>query len=194
VNALDFAVLIAAAAAGVGGWRQGLLVRVVTSIAAVGGVLLCARNVDWIAERLPGASSTPRLLGVLAALVIGWVGGRLVGGIAGRWLRDRIPTKTLQRTDQLAGLGVGVVGVGITLWLAAPVMFLLPGWPSTAAQDSKIISTLRTSVGLAPLPIDTDLWPQVPKLDGLRFPRSTLPSLPGVPVPTFPVLPTLPNS
>jgi hypothetical protein len=178
MNALDVAVLIAAGAAGVGGWRQGLLVRVVTGVAAVGGVLLCARNVDWIAERLPGLTSAPRMIAVLASLVIGWIGGRLFGGLAGRWLRDRIPTKTLRRTDQAAGSGVGVIGVAITLWLAAPVMFLLPGWPSSVAQDSTIVSTLRTSVGLAPLPIDPSLWPKVPKLDGLRFPETPIPSVP----------------
>jgi uncharacterized membrane protein required for colicin V production len=158
VNSLDVVIILVALAAAVGGWRQGLVLRLITSAGAIGGVLLAAANVDVIAERLPGASSAPRILGVMGALFLGWFVGRLLGGFIGRWFRERIPTRTLQRADRLMGSVVGAAGVGFTLWLAAPVMFLLPGWPATVAFESKLIRTLDSAVGLAPLPIDPSLW------------------------------------
>jgi uncharacterized integral membrane protein len=158
VNTLDVVIVLAALAAAVGGWRQGLIVRVITGVSAIGGVLLAARNVDWVAQRLPGASSAPRILAVLGALFLGFFIGRIVGGFVGRWFRERIPTRTLQRADRLMGSAVGAAGVGFTLWLAAPVMFLLPGWPATLAFESKLIRSLDSAVGLAPLPIDPSIW------------------------------------
>jgi hypothetical protein len=168
MNALDIGVMLAGGAAAVGGWRQGIVVRVVTGCGAVGGVLLAAANVDWIAHRLPGVKSAPRLAAVLASLVVGWVVGRIVGGIVGRWFRNRIPTKTLQRVDRLFGAGAGVIGVGVTLWLAAPVLKLLPGWPSETTKSSVAVRQLTDAVGLAPLPIDPTLWKTIPSIPKIQ--------------------------
>jgi Colicin V production protein len=169
VNALDIGFLLAAGAAAVGGWRQGIVVRIATSCGSVGGVLLAAANVDWIAKRLPGVKNAPKILAVLAALVIGWVGGRLLGGFIGRWFRGRIPTKTLQKTDRLAGFAAGVFSVALTLWLATPVLKLLPGWPSRVSSESVAIRRMTDAVGLAPLPIDPTLW---------KVPSRILPTVP----------------
>jgi hypothetical protein len=160
VNSFDVACLVAASAAAFAGWRVGLLVRLVSSAGAVGGLLLAAANIDAVAVRLPRADSTPRLVGVLAALLIGWVGGRLVGGLVGRWLRNRMP-EPIARTDRLLGAGAGVTGVCVAVWLAAPVMRLLPGWPSRSVSESSVVKQLDATVGLAPLPFDGSLWPDV---------------------------------
>jgi hypothetical protein len=53
-----------------------------------------------------------------------------------------------------------------TVWLAAPVMQLLPGWPSSAVGDSVVVRQLDRSVGLAPLPIDPSMWPTPGGLSG----------------------------
>ncbi len=158
MNGLDLACLLASGAAAVGGWRQGIVVRIVTSCGSIAGVLLAASNVDWIAKHLPAAQRTPRLVAVLLSLAVGWIAGRWIGAIAGRWFRRRIPTRALQKFDRLAGSMAGLLGVAVTLWLAAPVMKLLPGWPSRVVQGSVVTKALDRTAGVAPLPIDTDLW------------------------------------
>lgn len=157
MNGFDIACAIAAFAAMFGGWRQGIVVRCASSAGALGGLLFAAANVDAVARRLPRADSTPRLVGVVASLGIGWLVGRVVGGMVGRWLRDRLPVG-LAQSDRLVGSAAGLVGVLVTVWLAAPVMSLLPGWPSRAVGDSRIVQRLDQSVGLAPLPVDERLW------------------------------------
>ncbi len=157
MNGFDIACSIAAAAAMFGGWRQGIVVRIASSAGALGGLLLAAANVDAVAARLPRADSTPRLVGVIASLAIGWLLGRILGGLAGRWLRKRLPAG-LAQSDRLIGASAGLVGVLLTIWLAAPVMTLLPGWPSRAVGDSRVVDRLDQTIGLAPLPIDQNLW------------------------------------
>ncbi len=165
MSPFDLGCAIAAAAAAFGGWRQGIVVRLVTGAGALVGLLFAARNVDAIALRLPRADSSPRLVGVLLSLLIGWVAGRFIGGIVGRWVRNRLP-ETLIASDRAIGSAAGVCGVLFTVWLAAPVMQLLPGWPSSAVGDSVVVRQLDRSVGFAPLPIDPSLWPTPGELTG----------------------------
>ena len=156
---------LAAIAAALGGWRQGIVVRLVTGAGATLGLLGAARHVDTIARRLPKADSTPRVAGVLLSLLFGWMVGRLIGGIAGRWIRHRLP-ETLIASDRVVGSAAGVAGVVLIVWLAAPVMALLPGWPSSAVADSTMVRQLDQRIGLAPLPIDPSLWPTGDELSG----------------------------
>ncbi len=58
----------------------------------------------------------------------------------------------------MIGASAGLVGVLVTVWLAAPVMTLLPGWPSRTVGKSQIVERLDQSVGLAPIPVDERLW------------------------------------
>jgi hypothetical protein len=190
VNALDLAVLIAAVTALIGGWRQGIIVRVARGVGAVVGLLLVAANTEFVTERSPWSSRLGTVLWVMAALLVGWVLGRWAGELIGRAVRYRLPEALVGVPDRALGSGLAVVTVAITLWLAAPVMLLLPGWPSSLASDSTAVLRLRDAIGLAPLPIDADVISELIARGSRTRVPTELP-LP-VPVPVPDLAPSLP--
>jgi uncharacterized membrane protein required for colicin V production len=195
LNALDFVILIALVAAGVGGWRQGIVARICIAVATVLGVLLAARNVGWITRHIPQLGDSPGILGVLLALAIGAIAGRVVGTIAGKWIRRRLPTKPVQQADRLLGAGAGALGTLFVVWLSGPLLGLIPGWPSSQWHGSRVATAMGNVLPAAPNPLGNARF----AIAGARFPQifssvkqgAELLDAVGV-LPSIPPLPTLP--
>ena len=183
MNGLDLAVGLALVAATVSGYRQGLLSRICTVVGSVGGLLLVAANLRWVVARLPIGDRRPGLVGVLIALGLGAIVGRIAGVVIGRWLRRRLPTHPVRQADRLGGAGLGAAGVAVVVWLAAPLFALVPGWPSamlagsrSGALVAKRLPAPPNAVGSLRFLLDNASFPQVLSslLPGFRAQNSVL--------------------
>jgi uncharacterized membrane protein required for colicin V production len=158
LNALDVVFLVVLIAAATGGWRKGIIARICTAFGLIGGVLLAARNAAWITSVLPLNSEDPGVVGVVIALMIGAVGGRIVGTLVGHWIKRRLPTRPLQSADRLVGAVAGGAGALVVVWLSGPFLGLIPGWPSTQWQGSRIASEVTTRLPAPPNPLGDARW------------------------------------
>ncbi len=136
MNGLDVVLILFALFAFVGGYRKGLLVRVVIWVATLLGLFLAASNIGAILKLMGKPAVKNRFAAILLALVGGLVVGRLVGQLLGSWFKSRIPTRPLRSLDRYAGGIVGIGGVLLTGWLALPLLTQVPGWPATSTRGS----------------------------------------------------------
>ena len=150
MNGLDIAIGVSCLAAFVGGYRAGLVSRVTAWLGLFLGLLLAAKNVSALTARFTHGS-TRRPGAVLAVLVGGAVLGRVTGLIFGRWVQNRLPTRPVRTVNRLAGGGVGLLGVLVTVWLVTPLLAFVPGWPAEAARRSVIATSLSNN---APFRVD----------------------------------------
>lgn len=146
MNGLDVAIVIGSVCAFVGGYRRGLIARVVMWVCVVVTMLLAAENMAQLVGLFHRSEGRPQARQVVVVVVGSLVLGRVLGAIAGHWVRRRIPTRPLRFVDRAAGGAAGVAGVAITLWLATPVLAFLPGWPSGAVRSSVLATTLSRRV------------------------------------------------
>ncbi len=153
MNALDVVITVAAVAAATGGWRQGIVVRLCIAGFSLAGVLLAARNVGWITSKIAPLGENPGTFGVIVALAIGLVSGRIIGTLIGRWVRHRLPTRPIQTLDHVAGAAAGLIGVVTAVWLSGPFLGLIPGWPSSQWQSSRIALAVSSSLPTPPNPL-----------------------------------------
>lgn len=150
MNGLDIAIGLSCLAAFVGGYRAGLLSRVVAWLGLFLGLLLAAKNISALTARFTNGA-TRRPGAVLLVLVAGAVLGRVTGMIFGRWVQNRLPTRPVRTVNRLAGGGVGLLGVLVTVWLVTPLLAFVPGWPANAARSSAIATSLSNN---APFRVD----------------------------------------
>jgi uncharacterized membrane protein required for colicin V production len=150
VNWLDLAILALVALAGWAGWRLGFARRVTSWLGLLGGLAAAS----WLLPHVLPPESSPSgpsrftlSAGILlAGAFIGQLLGTLVGNRLG-WLVDRAK---LTRLDAVGGLGAGVAGVVLALWIVLPTMADVPGWPSEQARGSATARALDSTFGQPP--------------------------------------------
>ena len=171
MSALDIALGVGAAAAFVGGYRSGLIVRVLTWLGTVLGLFLVVRNLSTIRRAITATSGFPETVVFGLILLVGAVGGKAFGYVMGKWIRHNLPGRTLAKADRWAGAALGVVGIAALFWVARPLLALTPGWPSEVTRDSlvadaferrlpsppSILRDARRSLSAGILPQVTDL-------------------------------------
>lgn len=138
MSTLDIALALAAFAAFVGGYRNGLIIRLFAWVGTVLGLLVVARNLAAIRRVLSVADDVPEALVFGLILGAGAIAGKAFGYVTGRWIRRNLPGRTLARADRWAGAAAGVAGVAALFWVARPLLALVPGWPSEITRDSVI--------------------------------------------------------
>ncbi len=158
MNALDIVILLAVVAAATGGWRRGIVERICTAVGVILGVLVAARNVSRITSYVPSLGDDPGIVGVIIAIGLGAIIGRIVGMLAGRWFKNRLPTRPLQTADRGFGAAAGAVSTLIIVWLSGPFLGLIPGWPSEQWRSSAIAAQVAGVLPAPPNPLGNARW------------------------------------
>jgi S1-C subfamily serine protease len=142
-NVLDAVLVVIGLLALLRGWRQGALVQLLSLGGLVLGLLAGAwaapRITAWFIDDAGGGAALLSLGLLLVAIVVGQgIGVRL--GLRLRRGVDRVGAGTL---DRALGLGVGVVGTALVVWLLAGLVAQGPVPAlSRQVQDSEILGAL----------------------------------------------------
>jgi S1-C subfamily serine protease len=144
MNLLDLILVLLAVSAAVGGYRLGLLARVVSWLGLVVGVLLGAALLPDLMGRLHGASDMSLVLVAVATLLGCALVGQGLGLTLGSKLHIALPDGPARRVDRAAGAVSGTFGVLVGLWLLLPTLASVPGWTSDQARTSLIASEVNS--------------------------------------------------
>lgn len=130
----------------ISGYRQGLLVGLLSLGGFVGGAVAAMSIVPALADGLdPGPRRSVVVL--IGVIVIAWT-GQFIGAVIGARLRDGVPHGSAAAADQLAGALAGVVAVALVAWFVAGAV---RGGPSPGLSRQVAQSRVVAAVdGLAP--------------------------------------------
>jgi S1-C subfamily serine protease len=138
---IDLALVAVLIGYAVSGYRQGLVVGVLSLGGFVGGSLLAMWVVPNLAAGLQ-AGVQRSLIVLVAVLVMAWL-GQFVGSLVGVRLRDELFEQPGAKVDQALGAVAGVVAVSMVMWFVGGA---LRGGPSPvlarAVADSRVLTTI----------------------------------------------------
>lgn len=152
MNLLDVVVVGLALAAAVGGHQFGFLKRAASWVGlllgAFVGMLLLPAAVRLVGDPSPSGA----LLIVAVVVVVGAFLGQAAGLVIGHRLREAVHESAAHhvRTDRMLGAAAGGLSVLVGVWLLAPVMADLPGWPSRLARSSLVARSVSAVLPSAP--------------------------------------------
>lgn len=135
---LDIALVVFAVSAALGGYRLGFLARASSWLGLAVGVVAGALVLPELLPRIEGASDVTTMLVAVATMVGCALIGQALGLVLGSKLHAELPLGAARRTDQVAGAGVGVVGVLVVLWILLPTLAHVQGWTAEQARTSRI--------------------------------------------------------
>ncbi|GAA4798491.1 MarP family serine protease [Corynebacterium canis] len=138
---VDIAILVIVVLALIGGWRQGALTSVLSTVGVIAGLIIGAA----IAPFAMSYTSHTALRFLLAiGIVVFFLGmGNLVGGIAGTALRDSMPFKSFQLADSAIGSVFQALATLVVVWLLAiPLATSAPDSIATSIRSSKTLSVV----------------------------------------------------
>ncbi len=143
---LDVVLVVAAVLFAISGYRQGLVVGLLSFVGFLGGGVLGARIAPSIAdtalfERFPRAVVGLGIVFVLASA------GQVLASLVGTSLRRRVTWKAARSADAAGGALVSVVGLLLVAWLVGRAAASAP-YPTVAAQvrNSVIIGAVDGAV------------------------------------------------
>jgi S1-C subfamily serine protease len=144
VNGLDLAIIAAAVAAGVGGWRLGFIARVFAWAGVALGLIVGVRYVPRVVTAFGGTSSDDRVtvaaLFLVLVATLGQALGLGIGVLVHRFTNDS--GRPLPRWDRVAGAAIGTIGVLALVWMIVPSLATAKGWPARMARGSTVISVV----------------------------------------------------
>lgn len=152
MNLLDLVVTGVALAAAVGGYQLGFVKRAASwgglVIGAYAGILLAPVAIRVVGDLSPSGA----LLIIAVVVVVAAFVGQAIGLVIGHRARAVVHENAAQhaRTDRLVGAAAGGLSVVIGVWLIAPVMAGLPGWPSRLARTSLVARSVSAVFPAAP--------------------------------------------
>lgn len=138
MNALDLGIIAAAVAAGVGGYRLGFVARAASWFGMVVGIGAGAYVARPVLEAMADAEDSQRLLASVGLLVGGAFLGQAFGLVVGSRLHYSLPEGPARATDRVGGVGAGVLGIVVAVWLLTPAMAEAPGVAAQLARGSVI--------------------------------------------------------
>jgi S1-C subfamily serine protease len=153
VNLFDLGILVAAALAGLGGWRMGFLARVFSWLGLALGLYFAVRYLPNVVELFNVSGSLPRVCLAVAALLAGAFVGQALGLMVGARLHAVLPLGGVRTADRAVGSVLGVIGVLATVWLLAPSLAAVQGTISQLTTGSAIarwVSNEALSHGVHP--------------------------------------------
>ncbi len=140
MNALDAVVVVAALAAGIGGWRFGFVARLLAWAGVALGLMIGIRFVPGVVTAFGGTAADDRVTVALLFLVLVATLGQGVGLAVGALVhRIRPEVRGLPSWDRAAGAALGVLGVLTLLWMTIPSLATAQGWPARAARGSTVV-------------------------------------------------------
>lgn len=173
MNTLDIVILVAAVAAGVGGWRLGFLARVASWIGLAIGIVVSARLLPAAIRTFGGPSPTSKLVIAAVVLIGGAFLGQAIGLLAGSALGRFLPLGPVRMLDRGVGTVVGALGIIVSIWLLLPSIAEVPGSPARMARESVIARFVDSHFPRPPNTLDAlrrvvgeSQFPQV--FEGLR--------------------------
>jgi len=168
MNLLDLIILVAAVAAGVGGYRLGFLARATSWIGLGVGLYVSARLLPTVVELLgDGSGSTSRLLVAAIVLLGGAFLGQGLGLLAGLRLRTVLPPGPVRVADRGVGAFLGVLGVVLVLWFLLPAMSQVKGSSARLTRSSRVAGVIDEV-----LPRPPETWQSLRTLVGdVDFPQ-----------------------
>jgi S1-C subfamily serine protease len=166
VNLADVIMLGMVAAAAVGGYRMGLVTRLVTWLTTVAGLILAVRLLPMVLERLDTRDQGTVLVVSAVLVMVGMFGGQAVGMAISSRLRPPSVGGPMLVADRVLGAAAGATGVVVVLWLLMPLFTSSAGVVSATMANSVVARTLanqlpeppdavqalRSFVGDAPFP------------------------------------------
>lgn len=142
MNLLDVAIALAAIAAGVGGWRLGVLARALAWVGVAVGLLIAVPFVVPVVDRFGGTDADTRTTVALVFLVLCSAAGQAAGLWASFGLERRRTRRGLSIGERGAGAALGAFGVLVIVWMMLPSLSVAAGWPNRAARSSAIVAFL----------------------------------------------------
>ena len=142
MSVLDVVIAVAAVLAVVGGYRLGLVTRVLSWVGLAVGLVVGVRLLPLLLDRLDTSAHTTILLLTVGFLLVAASLGQALGFLVGGRLRPRAATGTLSTADRVLGAGAGLVGVVVLVWLVTPVLVATPGWLARQATNSWVVRTV----------------------------------------------------
>ena len=150
MNLFDLTVLLGVALAAVAGYRIGLVARALSWVGLVLGLVLAARLLPSVLDRVESSQPGNRLLVALGVLLGGALGGQGLGLAAGGRASSALPWSS-RPLDRAAGAAVGGGGVLVAVWLLLPAMADVQGEAARLVRDSSIARAIHD---VAPDPPD----------------------------------------
>lgn len=146
-NALDVLLVLACLLFAVSGYRQGLVVGLLSFVGFLGGGVLGARLAPDLADWEP-LTRFPRAAVGLGAVFVAAVLGQLLATMLGAALRRRLTWRPARQLDALGGAAIGVVSLLLVSWLVGRAVASSSS-PELASQvrRSAVITTVD---GLVP--------------------------------------------
>lgn len=166
-NALDLVIAAALVVAFVGGWQLGFVARASSWLGLVLGLILGARALPWVVDRLAGQPPSRVFVAIgLVLLVLGST-GLVLGLMIGMRLRVVVSGARVHPADRVAGGLISSAGVVLVVWLLIPVMADVREWPAQQARNSQLARLVDTV-----LPSPPDSIQALGQVVGeARFPR-----------------------
>ena len=149
MNLFDLAVAVLAACTAVGGYRLGLLARALSWAGLGLGLVLGARVVPVVVERLGGAQPASRLLVAVGVLLGGAFAGQAIGLVVGARVSGALP-RAGRPLDRAAGAVAGAAGLLVALWLLLPTMADVPGNAARLVRGSRVAQAIDEHAPEAP--------------------------------------------
>lgn len=142
MNGLDAAIVAAALAAAVGGWRLGFVARALAWVGVAVALAIGVRYVPRVVTEFGGTSADDRVtVAVLFLLLVATLGQAVGLGLSLAVHRAR-PEGPMHLGDRAAGAALGVLGVLTLVWMIVPSLATARGWPARLARDSTVVATL----------------------------------------------------
>ncbi|HLI02440.1 MAG TPA: MarP family serine protease [Acidimicrobiales bacterium] len=154
MDSFDLVVAVIAALAAIGGYRLGFFTRVLSWVGLAVGLLVVVRFLGRILTALDLPSAGARLLVAAAVLIGGALIGQAVGVVVGSRLHRVLPFGPLRAVDRVLGAAVGVLGVGVALWLLLPSVSSVAGWPARVTRESSIARWVTADLPPPPDPLE----------------------------------------
>jgi len=120
MDTLDLVLVVICLAFGISGYRQGLIIGVLSFVGFIGGGVLGAKYASTLHGNLT-LGVQPALFGMLV-VVLGAVAGQLIATLIGVTLRREFTWRPLRTLDSIGGGAVSVISVLLVAWLVGTAL------------------------------------------------------------------------
>lgn len=145
MNWVDLFVVVMLIAAGMSGYRQGLITAALTMAGVIGGALVGIRVAPRLAAAVDSAGAKVAI-GVLL-LIAGVALGQLIGRSLGSMIVRRLRWRPVQAVDRGLGIVGQMVAALIVTWMVALPLAAIPApWLSSQIRSSAVLAGIDVAM------------------------------------------------
>ena len=164
---VDLVLIVVMIAYAVSGFRQGLVVGLLSLGGFVAGAVLAIKVIPGLADGLTPGFQRSAII-VVCVLLAAWI-GQVLGALLGHSVRRQMSESPAQTVDQLLGALAGLIAVALVLWFIAGALRASPSPPvARAISSSRVLSAIDRIVPSPIAALAEDLRSTVA---GSAFPR-----------------------